>query len=83
MISFMASSALSAAMTKDFVVTKILLIKEQNIYEVDFKNQAGVYKADEKLVNCLQESLRKTRPVRVSFNPMGLKLLDCAKVSTK
>lgn len=77
---------LSAAMTKIFVVTKLNYNPEQKYYQVDFKNQAGVYKASETLIDCLRElreSLKEKKQVRVIFKPMGLAITSCSKVSTK
>lgn len=74
----------SAAMTKEFVVTRLNFNQEKNEYQVDFKNQAGVYRATgPAVVNCLQESLREKKAVKIVFKPMGLMIMECAKVSTK
>lgn len=76
-------NALSAAMTKDFVVTKLHYNLEKKYYQVDFKNQAGVYQAQVEMLSCLRESLENQKAVRVEFNPMGLKIMNCSKVSSK
>lgn len=75
--------ALSAAMTKDFVVTKLHYDLEKKYYQVDFKNQAGVYQAQVAMLSCLRESLQNKKAVRVEFNPMGLKITNCSKVSSR
>lgn len=75
---------LSAAMTKEFVVTRLNYDTTKKNYQVDFKNQAGVYRASgEPVLSCLQYSLREAKAVKIVFNPMGLAILNCAKVSTK
>lgn len=79
----LTNHALSAAMTKDFVVTKLHYNLEKKYYQVDFKNQAGVYQAQVAMLPCLRESLQSKKAVRVEFNPMGLKITNCAKVSSK
>lgn len=75
--------ALNAAMTKDFVVTKLHYNLEKKYYQVDFKNQAGVYQAEEAMLSCLRDSLQNKKAVRVEFNPMGLKITNCSKVWSK
>ncbi|MBC7538373.1 MAG: hypothetical protein H7281_06105 [Bacteriovorax sp.] len=86
LILFFNMQALSAAMTKDFVVTRLNYDQEKKDYQIDFKNQAGVYKVRETLMDCLRElreSLKEKKPVRVVFKPMGLVITSCSKVSTK
>lgn len=79
----LTNHALSAAMIKDFVVTKLHYNLEKKYYQVDFKNQAGVYQAQVAMLPCLHESLQSKKAVRVEFNPMGLKITNCEKVSSK
>lgn len=71
------------AMTKEWTVTKLNLDDKTKLYLVDFKNQAGIYKAEEKLFSCLQWSLADKKAVKVEFEPMGLILKSCEKVSTR
>ncbi len=80
---FLISSVASAGIKKNFIVTKVFFDVEHNYYKVHFENQAGVYKADGKLYNCLAESLAKSKEVKIEFEAMGLKLTSCSKVSTK
>lgn len=81
---FINSQSLSAAMTKEFIVTKLNFNQDKKYYQVDFKNQAGVYNASgDELLVCLQQSLREKKAVMIEFNPMGLKVLNCSKVSSK
>lgn len=78
----------SAAMTKQFVVTKVFYNQDKKDYQIDFKNQAGVYHLPEnglveKNLSCLRDSLKTAKLVTVVFIPMGLEITDCAMVSTK
>jgi|GEM_PF-740523 len=77
------SSTLLHAMTKEWVVTKVNYDDTKKIYMIDFKNQAGIYKAEEKLLPCLRESLAEQKAVKIDFNPMGLKLKSCVKAATR
>lgn len=81
-------NTVNAAMTKQFVVSKVFYNQDKKNYQIDFKNQAGVYRLPEnssveKNLSCLRESLKTARQVTVVFEPMGLEITDCAKVSTK
>ena len=71
------------ALTKEWTVTRVNFDETKKLYQVDFKNQAGVYKADEKLLECLRESLNEKKPVKIEFNPMGLLIKSCEKASTR
>lgn len=71
------------AMTKEWTVTRLHLDEKTRIYQVDFKNQAGVYKAEEKHFSCLHESLKEKKNIQVSFNPMGLQITSCEKAPVK
>ncbi len=77
------ASVASAGIKKNFIVTKVFFDVENNYYKVHFQNQAGVYKADRKLYNCLAESLEKAKEVKIEFEAMGLKLTSCSKASTR
>lgn len=69
-------------MTSEWTVTRINFDAAKNLYQVDFKNQAGVYKAEEKVLPCLRESLQEKKNVKVDFNPMGLMIKTCEKVAS-
>jgi len=77
------SSGLLHAMTKEWTVTKIYFDDVKKNYQIDFKNQAGVYKAEEKLLSCLRDSLNSKTNVKVDFQPMGLKIKSCEKSASK
>lgn len=77
------SSTVLHAMTKEWTVTKVNFDEARKVYLVDFKNQAGVYLADEKQLSCLRDSLATKSAVKVDFNPMGLKIKSCEKSSSK
>lgn len=77
------SSSLLYGMTREWTVTKIYFDEAKKIYQIDFKNQAGVYKAEEKILPCLRESLNAKANVKIDFNPMGLLIKSCEKVSTR
>ncbi len=77
------SSTVLHAMTKEWIVTKVNYDETKKIYLVDFKNQAGVYKAAEKFLPCLRDSLTEKKSVKVEFNPMGLEIKSCEKVSSR
>lgn len=82
-LQLLFSSTSLFAMTKEWTVTKVNFDEAVKLYKVDFKNQAGVYKADEKLLPCLRESLNEKKAVKVDFNPMGLLINSCEKVASK
>jgi hypothetical protein len=82
LIALLHSSSLFA-MTKNWTVTKVAFDDAKKIYHVDFKNQAGVYKADEKILDCLRASLKDQKAVTIDFNPMGLQIKSCAKAESK
>lgn len=77
------SSTTLHAMTKEWTVTRLNFDEKTKLYQVDFKNQAGVYKAEEKLFECLHESLVDKKNVKIDFKPMGLLIKSCEKVSTR
>lgn len=72
-----STSAMGMTLTKDFVVTRLKYNEAKKVYEVDFLNQAGVYKGDDKNFSCLQSSLKSNKPAHVTFDPMGLKITEC------
>lgn len=63
--------------TDHFVVTKMSYNEEKKYYETSFELMAGIYKADEKFVKCLQKSLEIKKPAKVSYEAMGLKIMSC------
>ena len=71
------------AMTKEWVVTRVNFEEEKKLYEVDFKNQAGVYKAEEKFLPCLRESLNSKKEVKVDFDPMKMTIKSCSMAATR
>lgn len=76
-------TAFSGVIKKSFTVTKLRYNSDKKYYDVDFLNQAGIYKADEKWFKCLQQSLEKKLAAKVEFNPMGLKISNCEMASSK
>lgn len=74
----MFSTAVHAKpITMDFVATKLSYNSEKKYYEITFQMMAGIYKADEKFLKCLQKSLQNKKEVKVSYEPMGLIITDC------
>ena len=74
---FLISGNIMASMTDTFIVTLLSFDQQTNIYRVHLQNQAGVYKADKFLFDCLEKSLKDAKKVSVTFNPMGLKIESC------
>lgn len=83
LLSMLFNAGASFALTKEWVVTKIVFDDAKKNYQVDFKNQAGVYRADEKFISCLRESLKDQKAVQIEFNPMGLAIKSCEKVASR
>ena len=77
MIFSFNASAKNPVLKEELVVTKIKHNDEKKYYEISLTLMAGVYKADEKLVGCLQKSLEKRMPAKISYEAMGLKILSC------
>ncbi len=63
--------------TDNFVVTKIILNEEKKYYETSLELMAGIYKADESFVKCLQKSLEKKKAAKITYEAMGLKITSC------
>ena len=76
---FYSNFAFSKPITMDFTVTKITYNEERKYYETKFIMMAGIYKAEEKYLKCLQSSLRNKKEVEVSYEPMGLIISDCSE----
>lgn len=72
-----SSNSFAMTLTKDFVTTSLRYNTGKKYYETSFVLMAGVYKADEKFFKCLQTSLEKKKPAKVTFEPMGLKITAC------
>lgn len=72
-----------AALTKDFIVTKVFYNQNKKYYEINFKNQAGVYKTGDVFLSCLRTSLKEAKPARVVFEPSGLAITSCKMGETK
>lgn len=72
-----AANVEAMTLTKDFVATRLKYNEAKKVYDVDFLNQAGIYKAEDKDFPCLQGSLKSKKPVKVTFDPMGLKITGC------
>lgn len=72
-----AAHAQAMTLTKDFVTTRLKFNDAKKVYDVDFLNEAGIYKAEDKFFSCLQSSLKSKKPVKVTYDPIGLKLTDC------
>ena len=53
------------------------LNSEKKYYETSLRLMAGVYKADEKFVNCLQKSLENKKTAKITYEAMGLKITNC------
>jgi ADP-heptose:LPS heptosyltransferase len=83
LLNLFFSSTSLFAMTSEWTVTRINFDTSKKLYQVDFMNQAGVYKAEEKMLPCLRESLQQKKEVKVDFNPMGLMIKSCEKVVSK
>lgn len=82
-IIYFFSTCAFAGIDSEFKVTKIVWNEEQKNYKVIFENQAGVYKAADDVLKCLQESMRNNKNVKINFNPMGLKINSCSTVASK
>lgn len=72
-----SSNCFAMTLTKDLVTTGLRYNSEKKYYETSFVLMAGVYKADEQFFKCLQTSLEKKKPAKVTFEPMGLKITAC------
>lgn len=71
------------AMTKEWIVTRVNFAEEKKLYEIDFKNQAGLYMADEKWLPCLRDSLRGKKEVKIDFDPMKMIIKSCSMSASK
>lgn len=83
LVSYLFSMCAYAGIDSEFKVTKIVWNEEQKNYKVIFENQAGVYKASEDVLKCLQESMRNNKNVKINYKAMGLKINSCSMVSSK
>ncbi len=64
------------AMTFDAeTISKITYLKTKKMYEVVIANKAAFYKADEKLLACLQKGMKEK--VKLEIDPMKLIILKC------
>lgn len=70
-------NSFAMTLTKDFVVTRLKYNDEKKVYDVDFINQAGIYIGNDTVFPCLQKSLKSNKAVKVTFEPMGLKITAC------
>lgn len=80
---YLFSTFAFAGIESEFKVAKLMWNEEQKNYKVIFENQAGVYKAGDDVLKCLQESMRNNKTVKINFEPMGLKITSCSKASSK
>lgn len=74
---FLSLNSFGMTLTKDFVVTRLKYDEVKKIYDVDFINQAGIYKGGDDVFPCLQKSLKSNKAAKVTFDPMGLKITEC------
>lgn len=75
-IIFFLISVTASAMTFDAeTISKITYLKSKKMYEVVITNKAAFYKADEKLLPCLQKGLKEK--VKLEIDPMKLVILKC------
>lgn len=77
LLSLSVNAALENTITDNFIVTKVFLNKAKKHYEVSLTLMAGIYKADEKFVSCLQKSLESKKEAKITYEAMGLKITDC------
>ena len=56
-------------------IEKVQLKKDKKTYEVIIKNKAAFYKADEKLLSCLQKGMKEK--VELEIDPMKLEIKSC------
>lgn len=66
----------ASAMTFDSeTISKLTYLKATKMYEVVITNKAAFYKANEKLLPCLQKGLKEK--VKLEIDPMKLVILKC------
>lgn len=65
----------SAMKFESETISKITYLKAKKIYEVVITNKAAFYKADEKLLPCLQKGMKEK--VKLEIDPMKLVILKC------
>lgn len=71
----MISMNVSAMKFESETISKITYLKAKKIYEVVITNKAAFYKADEKLLPCLQKGMKEK--VKLEIDPMKLVILKC------
>ena len=65
-------------LTDTLITLKLNYNSDKKYYEITFSQMAGVYKAEEKFVKCLQTSLDSHKSAKVTYQPMGLMISGCA-----
>ncbi len=71
----MISMNVSAMMFESESISKITYLKAKKMYEVVIVNKAAFYKADEKLLPCLQKGMKEK--VKLEVDPMKLTIVKC------
>ncbi len=74
-IIFLFSTAASAMTFDAETISKLTYLKTKKMYEVVITNKAAFYKADEKLLSCLQKGMKEK--VKLEVDPMKLIILKC------
>lgn len=57
-------------------VTKVMLLSEKN-YKVDLVDYAAVYYANESILPCLQQSMKKQKEVKLVVDPKTMIIAKC------
>ena len=75
-IVFFIKSTILMAMTFEAEnISKLTYIESKKYYEVVITNKAAFYKADPKILPCLQKGFKEK--VKLEIDPMKLIILDC------
>ena len=76
-LSIFATIGSAKTIEEKLTVNLLKLNTDKGLYEVSFNEMAAIYKADKKILQCLQKSLEKKEKAKINFEPRGLKITSC------
>ncbi len=74
---FFSFTLLAQGLEEKLTVSSLALSKDNKEYRVTFIEKAAFYKADMKLIKCLEESLKEKKAYSMGYDPRSLKVLTC------
>lgn len=72
-------SICAEGLEEKLTVSSLALSKDNKDYRVTFIEKAAFYRAEKKLLKCLESSLKERKAYPMSYHPRTMRVLTCKK----